>query len=291
MCSSDLIQPISVPQIYYDIAREAGDFTVLEIPTFNWRGAAATEVYQAIHGKRILRAYTNRIAPGPAEYFGTRGTPIVVRSLRVLEGAEAGPLAPDEIAEDKRVRDEIVQFFDLRYAVAHRQFLKPEQARNIDAYLRDVLGAHVVYDDGETVAYEFPRVPLSSTAVQIDLRENIGQMYAGRGWQFEYPKANWEGEFDFVWARGAQSEIYFVANRAADHVMSLHAHAESPQRVGILLNGERVGEIALTTAWQDYRITLPARAMKPKMNVVRLEYGAELKETIGVTTIVIADGR
>lgn len=280
------LQTVSLPRVYDEIARVPGDFSILEIPTFNWRGAAASEVYQAIHHKRILRAYTNRIAPGPAEYFGLRGTPIVVRSLRLLEDAEAGGLSPDEIAEDKRVRDEVLQFFDLRYAVAHRQFLKPDETRKIDQYLREALAARVISDDGETIAYELPRAANAPGAVLIDLRENIGQMYAGRGWQFEYPPANWEGEFNFVWARGAQSEIYFVATGAADRVMTLHAYAVLPLRVSISVNGKRIDEITLLPEWRDYRMVLPARVVS-KMNVVRLSYSAGLERVFGVTRIQI----
>jgi hypothetical protein len=274
-------------------------------------------MYQAIHGKRILRAYTNRIAPGLAEYFGTRGIPIVVRSLRALEGAQKDALTADEIAEDQLARDDIVRFYDLRYAVVHRDLLTPNRARAIDAYLRDVLAARVIADEGATVAYEIPRAANASDKVTIDLRELIGQMYAGRGWQFEYPQANWQGQFNFVWTRGAQSEIYFVADEMSlravfakqspnrdleiassqrtllamtnvgDRAMTLHARAESLQRVGIWLNDARVGEIALTDAWQDHRVVLPASVIKLGMNRVRLEYDAELEETIGVTTITI----
>ena len=280
-------QSLSVPQIYNDLARVPGDFTILEIPTYNWRGASALEWYQAIGDKRILRAYTNRIAPGLAEYFGSRGIPIVDRSLRALEGYEPGGLAAEDIAEDKQARDQVIQFYDLRYAILHRLYLTPEQVSGIDYYLREALGARKISDDGETMVYEMPRVAAPRGARRIDLRENIGQMYAGRGWQFEYPKANYEGKFDFVWTRGASSEIYFVADDTRDRVMTLNAFAVSPQRVSVSLNGERIGEITLTPEWKDYAIPLPARALKSKMNVVRLEYGADLKDTIGVTTITI----
>ncbi|MCI0478511.1 MAG: hypothetical protein L0Y55_19900, partial [Anaerolineales bacterium] len=309
------IQPITIPRVYEQIARVPGEFTILEIPTFNWRYAATTEMYQAIHGKRILRAYTNRIAPGVAEYFGTRGIPIVVRSLRALEGAQKDVLTPDEIAEDKRTRDDIVRFYDLRYAVVHRDLLTPDRVRALDAYLRDVLNARVIADESDVVAYEIPRAANAPDRLLIDLRELSGQMYAGRGWQFEYPQANWQGQFNFVWTRGAQSEIYFVADdlslRAVsakqspnrdleiasshtpllamtkDRTMTLHARAESPQRVAVWLNDARVGEIALTDTWQDHRAVLPAHALKSGMNRVRLEYGAGLEEIIGVTTITI----
>jgi hypothetical protein len=136
------------------------------------------------------------------------------------------------------------------------------------------------------MGYALPRVN-TPPRVSIDLRENIGQMYAGRGWQFEYPQANYEDKFSFVWARGDQSEIYFSVGNAADRTKTLNAYAESPQKVGLTLNGERIGEIALTAEWKDYRITLPARLLKTQMNVVRLGYSADLTETVGMTTITI----
>ncbi|MCX7840132.1 MAG: hypothetical protein N2559_11850, partial [Anaerolineae bacterium] len=280
------IQRLEIPRVYEEIARVTGDFTILEIPTFNWRHAAMTEMYQAIHRKRILRAYTNRIAPGLAEYFGTRGIPIVVRSLRALEGAQKEPLTEDEISEDKRARDAVVHFYDLRYAILHRDLLSPERARALDAYLREVLQARVIFDEGNTLAYAIPRASVSER-VHIDLRELLGQMYVGRGWQFEYPQANWQGEFNFVWTRGAYSEIYFVADTARERALTLHARAEPSQRVVVWLNDARIGEMVLTETWQEHRIVLPASVVRVGMNRVRLEYGASLIETIGVTTITI----
>jgi hypothetical protein len=281
------VQLTPIPSVYSEIAKQPGDFTVLEIPSIYWRSAAIVEAYQSIHGKRILRAYTNRIAPDLAEYFGTRGTPIVVRSLRLLEGQERGVLASYEIDEDRQVRDEVLRFYDLRYAVLHRDLLTENQARDIDKYLRDVLGARVIADDGVVIGYELPRVDAVPQSVKVDLRDNIGQMYAGRGWQFEYPKANWNGDFDFVWARGSQSEIYFQIDASQDRTMTWSADTESPQQVTILLNGEHVGQVTMTQAWKDYSIKLPARLLKSKMNVVTFQYAAELKETIGMTVIEI----
>ncbi len=284
------VQPLQIPRVYEQIASVPGDFTVLEIPTFNWRGAAATEVYQAIHHKYIVRAYTNRIAPGPAEYSALRGIPIVVRSLRALEGADPSPLAPYEVQEDKRVRDQVVRFFNLRFAVVQRSFLKPEEITSIDAYLRDVLGAAPIDDDGQVIAYEIPPAGAAPDDLDIDLNENIGQMYAGRGWTFEYPVANWHGQFNFVWAQGARSEIYFVAGDSEARELTLHAYADSPQRVSVSVNGTAVGQLDLGTTWQDYRIVLPAGASVPGMNRIQLDYGRDLYETIGVTTIQIRRG-
>lgn len=281
------LQSLEIPRLYDEIAQVPGDFTVLEIPSFNWRAASAEEVYQSIHEKRILRAYANRVAPDPAEYVAFRSIPIVVRSMRALEGVEEGGMAPAEVAEDRAVRDQVLSFYDLRYAVIHRQFLETDRVEEIDRYLRDVLNAREFYDDGETIGYQLSYNESSSAPLLIDLRQNIGQMYAGRGWAFEYPVANWEGEFDFVWARGGQSEIYFPMKSAQDRELTLHAYAASPRRVAISLNGERVGEIELEPEWADYTVTLPARDLGAKMNILRLDYGAALEDTVGVTKIQI----
>jgi hypothetical protein len=281
------LQSFPIPRVYSIIAQQPGDMTVLEIPSFNWRYAASTEVYQAMHGKRILRAYTNRIAPDVAEYAGFRGTPIVTRSLRILEGAEDGVLTPDEIAEDKRARDEVVRFYDLRYAVVHRQWLNAAQAKSIEAYLSDVLNARAIFDEGDTIAYESPRAPANVDAVKIDLRESVGQMYAGRGWHFQYPPANWDNSFNFVWETGTKSEIYFRGAPGADKTLTLHAFTELPERVVVVLNGTPVGTIDLVKEWRDYRVTLPGHSLQAGMNRIELQYAEELVDIIGVTTITI----
>ncbi len=281
------LQPMSIPRIYEEFSQMPGDFTVLEIPSFNWRAAATTEVYQAVHHKRILRAYTNRIAPGPAEYTAFRGTPIVVRSLRILEGAEKGELTQEEMAEDKEARDRVLQFFDLRYAVLHRDMLTPDQTRNIQSYLRDVLGARIISDDGQTVSYELAWDDRLPDTISIDLRTNIGQMYAGRGWLFEYPPANWNGDFNFVWAQGVRSEVYFTADYPTDRALALHAFVSVPRQVRVFLNGAFVGELSLNPDWQDYQVQLPARVMRVGMNRIELDYGTALDHGVGVTTIEI----
>ncbi len=283
------IQAFSAPSVYDQIARVPGDFSILEIPSVYWRGAAATEVYQSFHDKRILRGYTNRIAPEVAEYFGLRGTPIVVRSMRALEGLEPAGLAPYEMEEDQRVRDQVLAFYDLRYALVHRDLLKPAEATSIDEYLRQVLDARIIGQDGDVVGYELPVTRPDSFSVAIDLRELIGQMYAGRGWQFEYPPANWQGEFNFVWARGARSEVYFVAPHPADGELRLNAFAAAPQTVGVWLNDEKIAQVELSAEWKEHAVALPARAVHQGMNRIQFTYSGEYTEMIGVTTIRIKE--
>jgi hypothetical protein len=179
-----------VPRIYEQIAQTPDDATVLEIPSFNWRYASKNEAYQVVHQKRILRAYTNRIAPDIADYFNLRQTPLVVRSLRILEGAEKGVLTPEEMDEDRRMLQDTLAFFNLRYAILHRDQLPAERAAQIYAYLQDVMQARVIDDDGTVVAFAFPQAAFDAKARTLDFASNATLMYLGRGWQIE-PLASW----------------------------------------------------------------------------------------------------
>jgi hypothetical protein len=239
--------------VYEQIAREPGDFTVLEIPSFHWRFAAKNSTYQATHQKRILRAYTNRIAPDVADYFNLRQTPIVVRSLRILEGAEQGILTEDETAEDRAVLDRTLNLFHVRYAILHRDQLEAESAAETDAYLRDVLGATVIYQDEQVTGYEFADVP-NVPPLDMDVADNSSLMYLGRGWQIE-PLAEENGERG-RYVRGDASEIYFPGSEDAGGLVLHTGTGETPSAGQILINGKNPSHVAAAEGASAFIIAL-----------------------------------
>jgi hypothetical protein len=260
----------SVPPIYNTIAAQPGDFTVLEIPTFNWRAAAATEVFQTIHQKRILRAYTNRIAPDVADYFSLRQTPNIVRSLRILEGAEEGTLTPDELNEDRLARDDVLRFYHLRYAVLHRDWLDANRAAQIDEYLRDVLGARTFFNQDNTTAYEFPAPLPPPEGLGIETGTNYALIYLGRGWQIE-PLAQLEDE-QGRYVTGTSSEVYFDLGDNSLRQLEFIAFSERDGDVlECEINGQPVGAVGLKKGWTDYRLQLPpSTTINAHPNVLRL---------------------
>ncbi len=244
----------TVPPIYEKIAREAGDFTILEIPSFNWRFAAKNETYQITHQKRILRAYTNRIAPDVADYFSLRATPFVVKTMRVLEGAEPGEAVEDRVSQDRAVLMDTLRFFNLRYAVVHRDQLEPKEFTRIDSYLRSVLQAAVVDPDGTShddtvVAYTFPAPLPPPSTLAVNLADDASLMYLGRGWQTE-PLADLDDERGRFW-KGSTSEIYFNSSYTNRITLRLNS-AGSPQYLEI----PGLERYDLASTWTDYTVPL-----------------------------------
>jgi hypothetical protein len=265
------ILQVTVPRVYDTIAAQPGDFTVLEIPTFNWRAAAANEVFQVIHHERILRAYTNRIAPDLADYFSLRQTPVVVRSLRILEGAEDGPLTEDEIAVDRDAAPAVIRFFKIRYAVLHRQWLDADTAARIDQYLREVLGARILSQEGTVTAYEFVLPTQSVSNYALALGSDRALMYLGRGWQSE-PLAQIAGESGrFVTA--SASELYFESTHCDCPATELQFRAYSEKNQDALqfqLNGRKVGAVSLKQGWVDYDLPLPSNSLQDGLDSLQL---------------------
>ncbi len=265
-----------VPRIYEQIARTPDDVTVLEIPSFQWRSAAQNAAYQAIHQKRILRAYTNRIAPDLAEYFNLRQTPLVVRSLRILEGAEEGVLTDAEIAQDRAALDDTLAFFRLRYAVVHRRQLPAERVAQIDAYLRAVMRARVLDDDGEVIAYEFPPTAFTAQARALDLASNATLMYLGRGWQIE-PLADADGS-QGRYAQAARAQIYAPPSDAAQLDVDVYS-AQNDAPLQVQVNAAPAQKLNLRQGWHAYTLAAP---LSQRLNLLQLWSDADARERFAI---------
>lgn len=136
---------------YEAIAREGGDFAVLEVP-FGVRsgleqvGAAGGEVllyYQMVHGKRVPNAMIARL-PSPL-FAAYRAHPALV----FLSGAP-GQSAARELEADLA---KFLRQIGARYVLVHRSRLAPDQQPSVEAFLdahpnldrRQVEGDLVVY--------------------------------------------------------------------------------------------------------------------------------------------------
>jgi hypothetical protein len=269
----------NVPRIYEQIGQTPDDATVLEIPSFNWRYASKNEAYQVVHQKRILRAYTNRIAPDIADYFNLRQTPLVVRSLRILEGAEKGVLTPEELDEDRRMVQDTLAFFQLRYAILHRDQLPAERAAQIYAYLQDVMHARVLDDDGTVVAFEFPQAAFDAQARRLDLASNATLMYLGRGWQME-PLADVDGaQGRFV--KSNTGQVYLPPSSRTQLQLDLYS-AQDNVSLQAQVNDANADTLPLQQGWHTYAlgISLPNR-----LNLLQLFFNANANHRFALGTL------
>lgn len=272
--------PYKVSVVYQQIAQVPGDFTVLEIPSFNWRFAAKNETYQTTHQKRILRAYTNRIAPDVADYFNLRQTPLVVRSIRILEGAEQGTLTADEIAQDRSALNDTLNFFNLRYAILHRDQLGATRAAQLDAYLRDVMNASVFYHDDEVTGYQFTAAPTRSQTLELDLADNSSLMYLGRGWQTE-PLTNVDGSLGRL-TKNELSEVYFKQGDKVHGTMSLDTFVGSaPETLTAQLNNIQLNSLALPGGWQTSTLIFPSANSFQTINRLTLHHSTPAQIAFG----------
>lgn len=247
--------PYTVPPIYDQIARMPGDFTVLDIPSFNWRFAAKNETYQVAHQKRILRAYTNRIAPDLADYFSLRATPIVVKTMRILEGAEPNESINDRVAEDRSALMDTLRFFNLRLALVHLDQLQPDQAAQIGSYLRDVLGASVLYRNDMLIAYQFPAPPAPAPSGTLNLADNANLMYLGRGWQVE-PLAKQQG-IQARYLRGTTSELYLNQNLPNAVPLTLNAlNQDDAVTLSYSMQGQLARPLSLPSGWSAHSLSV-----------------------------------
>lgn len=275
------------PRLYDRVAGEPGDFTVLEIPSYYWRDTAQTEVYQNVHGKRILRAYTNRIAPDIADYFSLRQTPVVVRTLRILEGGQTEGVTPAELAaleaEDGQVAPKVLGFFQTRYAVLHHDLLPPDRDAALGQYLTLVLKARVVAEEGTATLYALDAPARADASPPVPVATDMGLLYLGRGWQTE-PMARVKGE-SARWSKGTFSEILFPS-AGGTRRFALDATCPVPTLVRVSINDRPVVSWQMGPAWATYSLDLEAGSVQAGVNRVTLSYPQPQKEGCAISQVV-----
>lgn len=142
-----------VPAFYHRLAREPGQFAVLDLPPGRssglgaagaWRWSRVYLLYQTVHRHSIPSGFAARLPE--ATVRGLDHLP----GLGYLLDPGRGPRLEDEDAAAVRAT---WQGLGLRYAVLHRGRYGPEEEAAVDRYLRRVLGLQPVYADADLVAY------------------------------------------------------------------------------------------------------------------------------------------
>jgi len=142
-----------VPPWYSTLAKEAGDFAILELPKQDgyWGGGQRMR-FQTTHGKRIFGGYISR------EYYH----PFVYQmpGFAQLEGQQ-----PDVYGDDREQQLAALNYYLVRYVVLYAPSdpTEPKQVKGYDPtlYLERIAGlrATAVYTDGWLQAWRVPEVP------------------------------------------------------------------------------------------------------------------------------------
>ncbi|HEY66072.1 MAG TPA: hypothetical protein G4O02_16030 [Caldilineae bacterium] len=205
------VSPPDTPAWYETLARESGDFAVLNLP-MNWDRPGYL-LYQTVHGKRLTVAYISRDDPRTL----TERVP-VLQQLRHL--------GPDVIAQDlERVGRSVLSYLDVRYVILDRYKMPGEQEREPTVrYATAALsGLAPIYEDERLIVYRV-EPPEHQTPFLI----------LGDGWG---PR-RLEGGAPWRRIAGRATLQVYVAE-PADLILRMTARSEAPETALTLRISER----------------------------------------------------
>jgi len=267
-----------VPDFYYTLAAEPGDFAILQFP-LGWRnsfgvlGAERTQIqyYQSVHRKRMLGGNISRNPPFKFDYF--RRIPIFA-SIADLE--LYGEVTPEQLERDRALAPDLLYFFDIRYLIFHPGI--PGRPPYIDIrsrleeYVQHVFPVRKILDeDGFTVYKVEQPSPLTELTVDFGIPE--ARIYQGEGW-------SWDEVLDGSsanWATQEGARFFVPLRESGDYTMHIRAKAFSypgspPQRVAVRVNGHSLPSQEVNPGWTDLILQVPASFLHPGLNQVALDF-------------------
>lgn len=269
-----------IPDVYAQIRRDPGNYTVLSLPlglrnSFGQVGAedTRTQYYQSEHEKFLLSGQIQRNPPYLFDYF--QRVP-VISTILALENYQ--PVDDATIERDKALAGRVVDFYDIRYVVVNPSIPgRPPYEDNRDRlveYLTNVfpLGDKIADADG-MLAYRVNQPPIE-LPYRIEFGSEPAVMYQGYGW---LPAEPIGGE-TASWATDKKATIYLPLREVRDSTLTVRAlpftYPNSPaQSFGVTVNGNRLERVPMTPGWNEYKIAVPASALKSGLNEVVLDFG------------------
>jgi hypothetical protein len=255
------ISNLQTPTVYQTIARDKGDFAVLEIP-LAWRNGFRmtgtleqammfAQWYQTKHRRPILGGNTSRSPELKFQYFTEAP---VINSLIAVETGHT--LNDARLQADKALAPAVLSFFGVRYAVWHSP-RNPDNRAALDAaraYVEQVLPITKFYDEtdetGHTVAYRVNETGIASPTA-IHAGEPLTRLHFAEGWGMLSDGA--------VWATRREAKLFMRLDRVTgEQTLSFRAYAPmSNQRVAVSVNGHAAGAVQLRQGWGEYSARVP----------------------------------
>ncbi len=266
-----------IPEVYQTIARDPGDFTVLEIP-LAWRNGYRmtgtldkammfAQWYQTAHQHPILGGNTSRNPELKFQYFTE--APVINSIIAVETGHK---LDDTTIQRDQQLAPDVLRFFEVRYVVWHSP-RDPANRVALDAaraYVEQVLPVTKFYDatdeTGQTVAYRVNDLPsLNQTPIRAD--DPMARLNFAEGW-------GTLGETR-VWATRRETKMFVRLDSPREVVLALRAFAPMPnQHIAVTVNGNSVGVLSLQSGWGEYALNVKRESWRAGMNEIVLRFDA-----------------
>lgn len=277
-----------VPEPYQIIAKDASDFSVLDIP-FAWRngfritGAYTTgfmfgQFYQTQHQKPMLQGNTSRNPEFKFRYF--TDAPIL-SSLRILETGH--DLPPEIWQQDAQFATDVLRFFNLKYIIVRPE--EPDYLNNPQAtvpYIEAVLPVEKLYQDSDLTLYRVNLPPLPSHVSLLD-ESHLTPLYFAEGWGIpgETIIAHRKEVRLLVSLNGEAQRVQFELRQRGD---------ATPGTVRLEMNGWRSEPVPLSGEWQSVTIDLPAEAVNAGLNDIRLRFSQVTPLAPGTELTILSAG-
>ena len=159
------LSPARVSPFYHALAREEGDFAILELPVDDFH--SREYLYpQTVHQKKLVNGYVARTPAGTQAFMRSQ---LLIKALQVQ--MEVDPALHDIPAEIG-----LLAANGIRYVIVHKQPLPPQPPVNPEvlASWQALLGPHPVYEDKELAAYRTRLPPGYSLAPILRFGDELG---------------------------------------------------------------------------------------------------------------------
>lgn len=266
-----------IPEVYRTIARDPGNFSVLELP-LAWRNGFRmtgtldqammfAQYYQTTHGHPILGGNTSRNPEFKFQYFTE--APVINSLIATETGHEIDDYI---VANDQALASNVLRFFGIKYIVWHSP-RNPQNRFALDAaraYVEGVFPATKFYDQsdesGDIIGYRVNTLPpLNQTKIQPT--DPLARLNFAEGW-------GTLGD-DQIWATRHEARFFWRLDQPRDSTVSFRVLAPMPnQRVTLEVNGRELGSVAVNPGWGEYGVRVPGVAWKAGMNEIVFKFGA-----------------
>jgi hypothetical protein len=149
-----------VPPLYYELSKEPGDFTIMEIP-LGWSDGQThwgtyrkdLQYFQIIHGKRILNGHGGRISSDIFEYYNQLP---VISTIFKLQIGELNNVSEETLFQDRERAKEVLNSLRVKYILFHPDIEKSLPSQQIHKYLMKILEFRKVEVKDGIVVYALP---------------------------------------------------------------------------------------------------------------------------------------
>jgi hypothetical protein len=282
------ISNLQSPSIYSEIARDAGNFSVMEIPlawrngfrvTGSYRADSQAPIdrifmyaqfFQTTQQHPILNGNTSRNPELKFQYFSE--TPVLNSLLAIQEGHDIDAATR---ARDKNLAPRVLQFFGTQYIIWHAPFEEANRdvANKTRAYIEETFPVTKInesYENGRgTVTYRVNDLPANDTLI-LKPDDPLARLYLGEGWGALGGEA--------FWAQRNQAKLFFSLDAQRALTLTLQNFVLYPSAghgLTVRVNGKQIAQyhpIPVTDG--TFRVNLPASVLQSGVNEIEFGFDA-----------------